>query len=510
VKAVLGIRGFAVGLLTLLVLAAVSPGTGAGSASAASAPLQVLLTFDGSGTFTAGNQLQSDSPDHATVALKWSTTYTGTLSPDGSLTLKAAGASATGEGGQTTAPPPGTFHYTDSGQFTADCSNLPLPLAPGAPSPVATVSGGTLNVQSVTSVDQNNQTGQVNCQGTDMFGNPFDESQQAANLAGTFGPSLPDVLAARVSVSADELKSGTVTKAVSDADAPAQLPASCSAQFGEPSPGDCQMSLHWNGTITITTPCGEVSFSEGDAPAVGTIINKGQTISTGAKSRVELITADGSFYRLGPNSKMVCGGEPPFKDERPPVSDEFKLLLGNIWAATSNALGGDHQFEQQTDRAAGGVRGSEFTASVRRGGKVLYHVIEGTGFFRIKGEKEFDFPAGEGLIYSDSHYAVTTTWPAADQALVPKAQLGPKLTALKLVGHRAGKATTLHFKLSQNAKVTIQIVRGKKRVLRKKRSERHGARSIKLGSLPKGRYTLTLFATVNKRSVAEQKSFRLS
>lgn len=508
-KAVLGNRGFTARLLTLLVFAAVSLGTGVGSASAASAPLQVLLTFDGSGTFTAGNQLQSDSPEHATVALNWSTTYTGTLNPDGSLTLKAAGGSASGEGGQTTAPPPGTFHYTSRGLFTADCNNLPLPLAPGAPSPVAGASGGTLNVQSVTAVDQNNQTGQVNCQGSDNLGNPFDFSAQAANLAGTFGPSLPDVLAARVSVSADELKGGTFTKAVSNADAPAQLPASCSDQFGEP-PGDCQMSLHWSGTITITTPCGEVDFSEGDAPAVGTIINKGQTISTGAKSRVEIVTADGSVYRLGPNSKMVCGGEPPFQAEKPPLSDEFKLLLGNIWAATSSALGGDHQFEQQDGVAAGGVRCSEFTESVRPGGKVLMHVIEGTGFFKIKGEKEVDFPAGEGLIYSDSHYAVTTTWPAADQALVPKAQRGPKLTALKLVGHRAGKATTLHFKLSQNAKVTVQIVRGRKKVLSKKLSERHGARSIKLKPLPKGRYTLTLFATVNKRSVAEQKGFRLS
>jgi hypothetical protein len=98
-RAVLGNRRFTVRLLTLLVFASVSLGTEVGSASAASAPLQVLLTFDGSGTFTAGNQLQSDSPEHATVALNWSTTYTGTLNPDGSLTLKAAGASASGEGG---------------------------------------------------------------------------------------------------------------------------------------------------------------------------------------------------------------------------------------------------------------------------------------------------------------------------------------------------------------------------------------------------------------------------
>jgi hypothetical protein len=141
---------------------------------------------------------------------------------------------------------------------------------------------------------------------------------------------------------------------------------------------------------------------------------------------------------------------------------------------------------------------------------VLLHVIEGTGFFKEVGEKEFDFPAGEGLIYSNSHYKVTTTWPAADQALVPAAQLGPKLSALRVAGRRAAKPLTLHLKLSQNAKVTVQIVRGKKKVLSRTLSERRGARSITLKALPKGRYTLTVFATVNKRSDAGQTSFRLS
>ena len=262
--AAIGLEGHAARLARMLLAAsALALGVGAASASAASAPMKVVLKFDGSGTFSASNGVGTDTPDHADVSLKWSTVYTGTVGADGSITLQAAGASATGEGGLTTASPPGTFYYTLSGLFSADCTGR-LPLAPGAPAPVASASGGTLNVQSITSVDQNNATGQVNCPGTGPLGDSFDATAQAANLAGAFAPSLPDVLAARISLPPDALKSGSFTRDVSDADAPAQLPASCADQFGE-SDGQCQMSLHWSGTIQILVPCGQVTSSEGDA-----------------------------------------------------------------------------------------------------------------------------------------------------------------------------------------------------------------------------------------------------
>src|SRR6185437_15314594 len=97
------------------------------------------------------------------------------------------------------------------------------------------------------------------------------------------------------------------TKTVTDADAVAQLPASCADQFGVPE-GQCPMTLSWTGTIKITVPCGVVDFSEGDAAAVGTLINPGDIVSTGAKSRVEITLPDGAVYRLGPNSKLQCNG----------------------------------------------------------------------------------------------------------------------------------------------------------------------------------------------------------
>jgi hypothetical protein len=503
--------GRGVGRLALAMLAAVLVlGAAAGAASAATQPLKVVMEFDGTGTFSATNGAGTDSPEHTDVALSWSTTYVGDLEPDGSITFQATGPGAPGEVLQTTAPPPGKFHFTSMASTTADCTG-PLPVAPNPPAPEATLDSGTLTVQSITSVDQNNQTGQVICQGTGPTGDAADLSSDAANLSGAFEPYLPDVLSAHISLPADALKSGTFTKAVSSADAVAQLPGSCADQFGEPD-GACPMSLSWSGTIKITEPCGVVDFSEGDAPAVGTLINPGDTVSTGDKSRVEIMLPDGGFYRVGPNSKFQCIGQTTTGEGHRSITDSFHLLLGNMWAGISDALDSDHGFQQLGPTIASGVRGSAFTASVQPNGEIVYHVIQGTGFIRIKGKPEFDFPAGEGVRFDPDYggYAVTTVWPAADQALVPAAQRPPKLTRVRLAGAHAGKRPTLHFTLNENATVTVQVQRGRRRVLKRSASVRHGSRSLTLGALPRGRYTLMLFATVDKRSMAVQKSFHVT
>ncbi len=485
-------------------------GGGPAAAAASTPPLKVVLEFDGTGTFSATNGAGTDTPEHADVALKWSTTYAGDLQPDGSITFQATGAGAPGEVLQTTAPPPGTFHFTSSGLDTADCTG-PLPVAPNPPTPVATDDNGTLTVQSVTSVDQNNQTGQISCQGTGPLGDSVDLSADAANLAGAFQPYLPDVLSARISLPPDALKSGSFTQAVSNsADGVAQLPGSCADEFGVPE-GQCPMSLNWSGTIKISVPCGVITFSHGDAPAVGTLVNKGDTVSTGPKSQVEVTMPDGGVYRLGSNSKVQCNGQTTFAPNEHSISDDFKLLLGNMWAGISDALGGDHAFETSTERAGTGVRGCAFTESIQPGGRILLHVIDGTGFIKVNGTPEVNYPAGEGLLLNPAtgRYTMTNAWPAADQALVPPAQQPPKLTGVRLVGAHAGKRATLHFKLNENAAVTVRIQRGAHRVLQRTVAAHKGAGAVKLGSLPRGRYTLTVFATVQKRSTAAQESFRV-
>ena len=370
---------------------------------------------------------------------------------------------------------------------------------------MATDDNGTLTVQSVTSVDQNNQGGQISCQGTDQFGNATDLSADAANLAGAFGPSLPDVLSARFSLPPEALKSGTFTKAVSSTDAVAQLPSSCADQFGLPE-GQCPMSLSWSGTIKISVPCGVITFSDGDAPPLGTLVNPGDVVSTGAKSRVEMTQPDGGIVRLGPSAKMQCISQATFVPGERSTPDTFKLLLGRAWGAIDDALG-NNSYEVTTERAGTGVRGCAFTASVQADGKILFHVIQGTGYIRVRGKPEVDFPAGEGLLLNPSSgaYTMTTTWPAADQGLVPAAQQPPKLTGVRI----AGRPPTLHFTLNENATVTVQIQRGRRRMLKRTASAHRGSRTLKLKALPRGRYTLTVFATVQKRSVAVQESFRV-
>jgi FecR protein len=473
------------------LLAAVLMGgalTASASADASAPPLTVLLEFDGTGTFSATNGAGTDTPEHSDVALKWATTYVGKVQPDGSITFQATGPGPGGEVFQTTAPPPGSYHFTSMGLTTADCTGT-LPAAPEPPAPEASAAGGTLTVQSITSVDQNNQTGKVSCQGTDMFGNSVDLSSDAANLSGAFQASLPDVLSARISLPADALKGNTFTQAVSNADAVAQLPSSCADQFGEPE-GQCPMSLSWSGTIKITVPCGVVTSSQGEAPADGTVIKLGDTVSTGAKGHVEITLPDGGIYRVGPNSKMQCNGQSITDTGHRSITDSFHLLLGNMWAGISDAFG-DHEFVQQGPAEASGVRGSAFTASVQRNGNIIYHVIQGTGFIKVKGKREFDFPAGEGVRFDPDYggYSITAAWPAADQALVPAAQRPPQLTRVRLA---------------------VQVQRGAHRVLKRTTPVRGGAHTLALHALPRGRYTLTLFATVQKRSMAVQKSFRVT
>ena len=272
------------------------------------------------------------------------------------------------------------------------------------------------------------------------------------------------------------------------------------------------MSLSWSGTIKITVPCGVVTFSEGDGPAVGTVIQRGETVTTGDKAHVEITLPDGGVYRVGPNSKMECDGQSITDEGHRSITDSFHLLLGNMWAGISDAFGGDHGFVQQGPTIASGVRGSAFTASVQRNGTIIYHVIQGTGFIKVKGKREFDFPAGEGVRFDPSYggYSMTAAWPAADQALVPTAQRPPQLTRVRLAGTHAGKRPTLHFTVHEKATVTVQVQRGAGHVLKRTTPVRAGAHTLALHALPRGRYTLTLFATVQKRSMAVQKSFRVT
>jgi hypothetical protein len=288
-----------------------------------------------------------------------------------------------------------------------------------------------------------------------------------------------------------------VTLPVSDANAPAHLPASCADQFGDDA---CTMSLSWSGNVTITPACATVSLSAGGAAPVGTAVAIGQTIRTGKGQRLELTLGDGSLVRLGPESAVVCQTGAAVGGKRKLT---MRLLLGTIWAAVSDALGVSTEFVPEGRPGGTGVRGSEFTLSLHGKGDPIAHVVEGTGFVKYPGKPEFDYPAGLSAAIGKKSAKLTSRWPAADRALVPKADQPPRLSAVKLKGRK------LSFKLDRPSSVLIQVVRGKKIVAKKKLHARKGRSSTRaFKRLRKGRYRLRVTATANTRSTAALVSFK--
>jgi hypothetical protein len=106
--------------------------------------------------------------------------------------------------------------------------------------------------------------------------------------------------------------------------------------------------------------------------------------------------------------------------------------------------------------------------------------------------------------------SLTSRWPAADRAVVPAGKLPPRLGKVKLRGPKGRPKAKLSFTLDQKSSLQLQVLRGKKVVLKKKLSGRKGKNSVRpfKRALRKGRYTLRLTATANARSTSAQLSFR--
>ncbi len=459
------------------------------SAGADDVPTPVTITFTGHGTYVASLDPGGD-PTNATVALSWTSTFTGTLASDGTLTPTGSGTLTSG---------PGTFSYSDPA-YGVSCSGA-APIATGAAPPAASVAGTQLTVQSATAFDADGSSGgYASCQGTAPgSGLPFDGSGQAANLVGVIDGYLPDVLSARVTLPAKI--AGPVTLPASDASAPQQLPGSCTQLFGA---GSCTESLSWSGTVDVEPACGTITFSEGGALPVGTAIAFGQTLTTAAGQRMEITTPDGSIVRIGPQSQVACQAG----DFAGGSGRTFKLILGDIWAKVSDALGAPG-FEPPGDRAVTGVRGSEFTLTAEHDGGIA-HVIEGTGYVDVKGHKEFTYPAGLGVDIRGTSVAITTSWPTAAQALVPAADRPPKLTGVSLRHAALGRGAQLRFRLDRSAAVRVQLLRGTRVLTTRTFSAQRGVTTVRplRGHLRAGRYQLRVIATAGTRSTSATVALR--
>ncbi len=103
-------------------------------------------------------------------------------------------------------------------------------------------------------------------------------------------------------------------------------------------------------------------------------VQQGDVLTTGARSRLEVTLGDKSVLRLGPNSELVIE-DAEVKDDGRKV--DTKLVLGNVWAKVSTALGGDNKFEVTTDRAVAGVRGTVFRVDAKKDKAVVVSVFAG-------------------------------------------------------------------------------------------------------------------------------------
>jgi hypothetical protein len=103
-------------------------------------------------------------------------------------------------------------------------------------------------------------------------------------------------------------------------------------------------------------------------------VEQGDVLTTAARGRVEITLTDKSVLRLGPNSELIIE-DAEVKDDARKV--DTKLVLGNVWAKVSTALGGDNKFEVTTDRAVAGVRGTVFRVDAHKDKAVVVSVFSG-------------------------------------------------------------------------------------------------------------------------------------
>ncbi|HET9102717.1 MAG TPA: FecR family protein [Solirubrobacteraceae bacterium] len=479
-------RGRLLGILSILtVLVALAVGTPA----AAAGGMAVKVTFAGNGQYVIDQTYQYSGgtcTTHDVWTLQWTSVFQ-TSVDDGALQ---------GATGQLTSGSPGTASMTVGGICTYRNTVPSCSSALSAPSqaPALTASGSDpirVEAQSI--------AGGIAPSCSDPTDGPF-----IGRDAYFFNNALPDAMSAIADIPSRQLIPGA-SFPVSSSGAPGHVISDCTGQGPSNANTACSASLTWDGTITISCAkaIGKVTFSEGDAPAVGTEICDGETVSTG-NGRLEITYNDGSVMRVGPNSQVQVDESASY--DRPIT---FHVILGAVWAKVSDVLGSqDTTVETGTDAA--GVRGCQFTASAAPGGGLLMHVIQGRGFYTVAGHRTY-FPTGYTLMRHGSVAKLTAAWPAVQQGLVAPAAMPPKLSAVKLSGANLGPRARLRLRLSQAASLTVQILRGKRTVASFTASGRAGSNTLRLRHrpLPKGPYTLIVTATHAKLVSLAQISLRL-
>jgi YVTN family beta-propeller protein len=253
----------------------------------------------------------------------------------------------------------------------------------------------------------------------------------------------------------------------------------------------------WSFTLTVPS-CGVVTESVGHAPAVGTVVNLGQRISTGSGGRVVIVFPDNTTLTMGENTTIVCDKyvyDPSGNGGSGSDNSTWSLLQG-LFVYVSGLIGKKDSDQINIEWPVGeiGIRGCMGIAAVLPGRKLLLHVIEGAGFADVAGKPELDVPAGEGVLAAGDSYQETLHLPPGAASLIPARDRPPSLTAVKATG-KAKEKTVLRFKLSETSQLKVYVRRGKRTVVSFAGPGKKGPNKLKLSkALPKGSYTVEIVA----------------
>ena len=163
---------------------------------------------------------------------------------------------------------------------------------------------------------------------------------------------------------------------------------------------------------------------DGVPAAVGSRLNPGAVVRTGADGYATLRTHDGSLIALQPRSEARIASLGKFVNTD--ILSIFVRLVSGRVEALVNKLNGQSRFEVQTDLTIAGVRGTRFrvaaaTASAEAKARAQTEVIEGTVSFVASGtgpgEPPVSVTAGNGSVTDDNRR------PRPATALLPAPQM---------------------------------------------------------------------------------------
>ncbi len=141
--------------------------------------------------------------------------------------------------------------------------------------------------------------------------------------------------------------------------------------------------------ITVKIGRGEaaVAYLEGSAQVlsegekvfrslkVNDMLKKGDEVSTGPKSKMELFLPDNSLLRFADNSNFkivqMDAGEEQGRDVK------VHVAVGKAWANVSKAIAGKSNFDLTCENAVAGVRGTVYRMNVQEDKSALVKVYDG-------------------------------------------------------------------------------------------------------------------------------------